>query len=349
MTPAQLTAVLRESGRLGEAVRVSSVEVEEIGTFSTHLSRLHLRYEGAGSGSGETGLPQSLVLKSSVEGRADRVGERFASEIRFYRELSQLVPARTPRYYGGFVDEATGQGFLLVEDLREVGHTDWIGGPSDEHARLAVASMARMHALWWSRVEDLGWILHFDDPSLCESAQRTYDTNWPSWRDFLLELVPDFAPIGEGLVGRLADTRAGFEAPQTLLHGDAHAENMPMVSCETGGSEVVLLDWAGPRRGAAGFDLGAFIAMSYPARRRSSVERELVVHHDEVLRGQGVSSEVDPWLAYRHGVLRRAASLVEIASTWSADHLDSLRMVFHRCGRAAVELEVGELIAPEPG
>jgi hypothetical protein len=340
LTLDQLTAALRECGALGETTRVSALRVEEIGIFSTHLARLHVVYTGG------VLAPATLVLKSSVAGRGDRLGERFANEIRFYRELASLVPARTPHYYGGGVDEATQDGFLLVEDLSEVGPTDWMSGPTDEHARLAVAAMARMHARWWGDVGGLDWISYFDDPSLSLSSQEIYDTTWPTWRDFLLELVPDFAPIGDGLVGCLAETRAAFGAPPTLLHADAHAENMPLISGEDGRPEVVLLDWAGPRLGAAGFDLGAFIAMSYPARRRPGVEAGLVAHHEEVLRAHGVEPQLDAWLAYRQGVLRRAASLIEIAGSWSSEHLDGLRMLFHRCGRAAVELGVEELIVP---
>ena len=57
-----------------------------------------------------------------------------------------------------------------------------------------------------------------------------------------------------------------------------------------------------------------------------------------------VRPAVDPWLAYRRGVLRRIARIVGIVHTWDASTLSSLKMIVHRCATAAVELRVEELV-----
>ncbi|NIR29378.1 MAG: hypothetical protein GWN84_08720, partial [Gammaproteobacteria bacterium] len=40
---------------------------------------------------------------------------------------------------------------------------------------------------------------------------------------------PGFLALGDALVGRVARTLEGLGAPATLLHGDAHFENLPIV------------------------------------------------------------------------------------------------------------------------
>ncbi len=106
----------------------------------------------------------------------------------------------------------------------------------------------------------------------------------------------------------------------------------------------VLLDWAGPRRGNAGVDLGFFISTSFPAERRPRVEEMLVAHHHAVLRDNGAKPTVDPWLGYRRGVLRRIARIIGSAHTWDLGEFTSLPWIFHRCATAAVELRIQELV-----
>lgn len=336
LTVEKLEAWLRSAGVLPEG-RVTGIAVVPIGTFSSALSRIRVRYAGA-----PAGVPESFVVKSSVSGRDDRLGERFETEIRFYRELAPRTPVRTPRFYGGEVDEA-GRGLLLVEDVADIGETDWMRGPTEAHARLAVAALARMHATWWDRVDALDWVPSFEDEGLLTAFEEAYDRAWRDWKPFFDELVPGFGRVGDALYGRVASSHRVLGDEPTLLHGDAHAENMPLVVGPEG-DEVVLLDWAGPRRGSVGIDLGFFIATSFSAERRSGVERSLVAQHAEVIKAHGVEPTTDSQLAYRRGVLRRVSRLVAIAPGWDEAELAGLKMVFQRCGSAAVDLDVAELI-----
>ena len=128
--------------------------------------------------------------------------------------------------------------------------------------------------------------------------------------------MPEFAAIGDALLGRLVTTLAPLAQPATLLHGDAHAENLPLLAPDAGAPEqVVFLDWPGPRRGQAGFDVAVFIAMSLTVEQRRREERALLALHSDALREAGVDPP-DPWLGYRLGILRRAARIVEIAHTF---------------------------------
>ena len=102
VTPEWLSEVLRASGSLGSA-RVAAVEPEFIGRFSNEVWRLRVRYE-PNSGA----APATLIAKCPrPEAEIDRLDE-FESEIRFYRELGALCPVRTPRFYYGDRDRASG-------------------------------------------------------------------------------------------------------------------------------------------------------------------------------------------------------------------------------------------------
>ena len=336
MSPDELTRLLLEGGALREGGRVTEVAAEAIGTFSTELVRLRVRFEGA------TALPASFVLKRRAPGRAERLGERMETEIRFYRELSPALPVQVPRFFGG--DAA--HGVLLLEDVGPLPPTDWAAGPDPSHARAAVSALARLHAAFAGSASLPAWIPSFADRTLLAAFEERYERGWRQTRPLFVEAVPELAALGDRLVGRVAESHAALAEAPTLLHGDAHAENLPLLpaAADGPGREVLVLDWAGPRIGSAGVDLGFFVAMSFPAERRRQVEEELLALHTEVVSEAGAAPAQDPRLGYRRGVLRRFTRLVGIAPDWPEDALAGLRMLAHRCGRAAVELEVGELV-----
>ena len=47
-------------------------------------------------------------------------------------------------------------------------------------------------------------------------------------KDKLLEAARESRPIGDALVGNLTRTLETIAEPGTLIHGDAHAENLPL-------------------------------------------------------------------------------------------------------------------------
>lgn len=333
----RLTELLREGGSLPVG-RVVEVAVEPIGTFSAALARLRVRYRDA---AGDP--PERMILKAAVPGRRDRSGESLGTELRFYRELAGGLPLRTPRLYGGSSEPAP-HGALLLEELRGLEAADWLRGPGESHARAALAALAGVHAAWWCRVEALDWVPSFADEERLADFERAYARSWSRVRGRFEQWVPGFGRLGDALQGRVAACHRLLADEPTLLHGDAHAENLPRWRPSEGGDGVAALDWAGPRRGHAGVDVGFFIVMSLPPARRRRLERSLVAHHDAVLRGLEVQPRVDPWLAYRRGVLRRVSRLVAIACDWDPAAVASLRMLAERCGSAAVDLDLQELV-----
>ena len=326
---------LRSPARLAEWIGapVAAVEVEHVGTFSNEVWRLRLRYAGDGPGA-----PASLIAKHPVLARPDRSAESFADEVRFYRELAPRAPARLPRFY----DTGDTQPLLLLEDMSGLEPFHW--NADETHARLALEALARVHAAFWNRVDELDWVPHLGDPGLRAVFADEYGKGWSECRAFFATIADGaFLPIGDALVGRVPETLAALAEPATLLHGDAHGENLPL--CREGHREqVILLDWPSVRRGRAAFDVAVFIAMSVPTDVRRLRERHWVALHAQALAAAGVHDAADPWQAYRLGVLRRAARIVEIAPGWPAASESALRMVAERCLSAAADLDTAELI-----
>lgn len=339
-TPQWITGALREAG-VAEPVR--SVEPELIGNFSNQLWRLRLEYEAQGAG------PRSLVLKWPKPGGSTDAGQGLANEVRFYHEVSAELPVRTPRLWFGATDPAP---LLLMEDVAGFERISWRQGASDEHARMALEALAELHAHYRNRVGELAWIPSFGDAKRRASLDESYARHWAAKRDVFVHEAPSFVEIGDALVGHVAASLAPLGEPATLLHGDAHFENLALIRAADGRTSVLFHDWAAVRRGAARFDLAVFLVMSYPPDRRRRVEERLLRVHADALRDAGVRDagvrdEDEPWGGYRLGALAWAVRLVHFTrASASEDPIveGSRRMVLERCTRAAVDLGTGELV-----
>ena len=301
----------------------STISFKFIGRFSNEVWRLDL----------DNGV--RLVAKSPL--RPFRPQDPPDVERSFYRFVNYGARSEhtsiadlhlpIPRYVG----ELDG---ILILEFADLQHFSFASGVTAQHAQTAIDALADWHAAWWLSAPETDWLPGYADPELRARIQDSYDAAWRGHGQQLLEYAPEFEPLGNALVGRLADTLAAMAEPATLIHGDAHAENIPLTD-----KGVLLLDWQEPRIANPGYDLAVFTTMSYRRTERSRVERDLVDRHATRLASRGCLWS-DPWNGYRLGVLRRAARIVEIAEL----EFSSLPWVFRRSALAAVTLDVGELI-----
>lgn len=342
MTPAWFSEVLRRAGAIDRDVHTVSFDL--VGDFSSQILRARLGYRDEAS-SGDGANPRSVVLKRTARGRPDRLGESLLVEARCYRELAPEMPARLPRCFFAGLDLQSGRGGLLLEDVA-LEPTSWRAGPGEEHARLAVAALARVHARFLGRGEELAWVPSFADGRLADVFAERYRAGWAASRALYAEAVPGIGRVGDALAGEIRGVFERLATPATLLHGDAHAENLPL-RASPGEPEVVLLDWAGPRLGNPGVDLGFFVPMSFPVEARREAERGLVAHHADAFRAAGGPPSADSFGDYRLGVLRRFTRTVEYLgalSGWASGVRGaSQQMVLTRCAQAAVDHRVDEL------
>ena len=341
VTAQWLSQVLRKSGAL-ERARVVSIERERIGLFSNELWRLGLVYDEV-----EPGAPTSVVLKQpKPDGTTDQ-RQRLGHEIRFYREVGSRLDVRTARFYYG----ASGpeEALLIMEDVPGLVPISFWEGATQEHTSLALEQLARLHASWWGRATELDWIPSFADAACREDFGSAYDRNWKAKREFFAHVAPYFVETGDALSGRVGASLAGLGEPATLLHGDAHLENLVLIEDRNGQRCVFLHDWAGVQRGVASFDVAVFCVMSFQPDDRRRKEEQLVARHADLLQAAlGRSALADPWALYRRGVLAWAVRMAEFVVARPLDdplQKASRHMVLHRCATAAVDLDVAELIA----
>jgi hypothetical protein len=335
LTAAWLSRALRGSGVL-QRENVEAFRPELIGDFSNRLWRLHLVCSSTAGTDGEA-TPTSVVLKHPRPDRPDDDRLELAAEIRFYRELAADLPIETPRVFFADAERC----WLGLEDLTELEPIDFVRGATDEHARLAIDALASLHASRASRVRELEWIPSFSDLAYRDLLEREFEVSWPERRGLLEEIAPAFVPLGDRLGGNVSRALAPLGAPETLLHGDAHFENLALARGDNGVASVRSHDWAAARRGSPAFDAAVFITMSFPTERRRLVERSLVTRHEEALRAGGVEFD-DAWHAYRVGVLAWAVRMVQF-SRHAADS-PGLRLVTQRTAAAAVDHEVDRLL-----
>lgn len=334
LTTDWLTETLRASNALAKA-RVTAFEATQIGTFSSELWRIHLQYDEL-----EPSAPLSLVAKHPRTDPRTHSGAGFAAEIDFYRDVAPQLEMRLPRMYYGQYDAATGDALLLLEFVEDILPVRFLDGVSATHSARAIGALAAMHAQWWGKADGLTALPHLADAAFRASIAEGYDRGWHTSREFFeVTHDPEFLAIGDALLGRAADSIAPLGAPGTLLHGDAHFENLPLVE-ENGKQHILFHDWAAARRGHAAFDVAVFSVQSYPTEARRRNERRLVQTHAEAVRARGVDWD-DPWEDYRRGVLYWMIHMLEDAE-WRPGATPWI--VIDRFVAAAVDLGVGELI-----
>jgi hypothetical protein len=312
-----VTAALREGGVLGADSAVAEVSHETIGEgvgIVGQLARLSLRYEGNAAGA-----PGTAILKipsAFPENRA--VGDHYdfyQREGRFYQQLADKVPMRTPHCYWNHVDPESNTFGMLLEDLGGRTMISQVAGIPGGRAAAALHALARLHGAWWgtSALDSLTWMPRLDDP-INLAAGQGYRDSWPVFAEHIGDGIP---AEGVGIGERTKDQfealihKGMAEAASSVCHGDFRGDNLMFDDRASGDDEVAVLDWQISYRGPAITDVAYFLCQSLTLEERRAHEHDLVRGwHDEVaatLRSeQGRDLDDYPFeLAWDH--YRRAA------------------------------------------
>lgn len=230
LTAEWLTSLLRSTGDLDEATAVSAVEVSEFGSEESMMSslvRLALTYDG------DTKAPASLIAKlaSANDGMRFIAGmfQFYEREIRFYNDLLDQVPIKTPRCLHAemYPDD---QGFLLV--LEEVvGHrqVDQVEGMNFDDAVVTLEALADLHVPFWGKdLSDLSTtMLSFGSEMMQQLIPPKVCGDWVQVRPIAVEYMPDEVVA---LLDRWPDffvqMMNDMMGEDTLIHGDCRADNM---------------------------------------------------------------------------------------------------------------------------
>ncbi|QYK40958.1 MAG: phosphotransferase [Paracoccaceae bacterium] len=262
LTPGWLSAAL---ARPVTAVRTEPLSHDR--AFSGGLLlRLHLSGPGA---------PETLVAKLAPA-RPDlrrHLAAANAREVAFYARLAADTPGVAGALFAA-VDGAGGS-VLILPDLSDHAALPLVAGCPVVRADAAVRALARIHARWWNAPA----------PAALPPADLARDFGfaalWPGFRTANPSLPPPLVALGD----RLAAGATPSPAPATLVHRDAHLENVLF----TRDGAALWLDWQMAGWGAGATDLAYFLAASLPPDARRQSEDALVAAWHAELAAAGVT------------------------------------------------------------
>jgi hypothetical protein len=225
-------------------------------------------------GDTERGGSRSLVVKQES-------AEAVARELLFRSESGEVMRGSIPACFAGEVDEATGRGVLLLEDITPAEQGDVLQGCKESKARAALAALARLHAHTWRAGDD----------SFPASLPRwgVQPMERDRWLDRLVRasqrfpqiLTPSVAAEIDDLPDRVApaldELRGG---PASWTQTDAHLDNVLWRPDGT----AVLLDWCHAAIGPPFGDLARFLSEGVEEESRPV----LVSAYVDELRQSGV-------------------------------------------------------------
>ncbi|MBW3539335.1 MAG: ecdysteroid 22-kinase family protein [Planctomycetes bacterium] len=345
ITPEWLTAALRKGGVLRDG-GVAACRVTPIGQesgFASRLARVEIDYDRP-----QSKVPAALVVKlgtsSRDELRSATLREKNIREARFYQQVAPHAGIRVPRCYYSAC-EADGTGFvLLLEDLSHGRFGDVAAGWRVADAERAIDRLADLHAAWWEspRLARYEWLPTYATNS-AEQLGRLVERRKEFLRRYgtiaageAQDLTRRLGPQHEPLLNRLQGP------PETLLHVDAHLDNVVFVPAEDG-DEAVFFDWQGVRRGLCVVDLALFVNCTAPDQRRDHETRLLERYHARLaargIEGYPIESCLED---YRIALLRWWIGTVnglgsDYAASWTGRQADLARQGVERWSTAVTD------------
>jgi hypothetical protein len=358
VTAGYVTDALRQGGVIDGDTAVAEVAHHPIGEgvgIVGQLARLTLRWEGTAEGA-----PSSLIVKMPSQYPENRaIGEHFnfyEREARFYQQIGDKSPLRTPRCFHNHIDVDRREFLLLLEDLGDRTLISQIAGMGATRTGAALDALARLHAEWWDSptLDSLNWMPRLVDP-VNLSAGEQYRLAWPAYLERFGDQLPEGAvAIGERVkdVWEQLVVETDARWPSTLCHGDFRADNLMFDDDAEGRERVAVLDWQIANRGPAMSDVSYLLTQSIEPEDRRAADRELVERwFDTVCATRGTAPHGltfdDVWRDYRVGTL--TCTVYPVVSGGTMDLANErgrqlAEVMSHRAFTAAIELDAADLL-----
>jgi hypothetical protein len=294
LSPGWLTAMLRPHHPA--AIVAGTEVVERLETVATKV-RFRVDYADAADGDG---LPPALCAKGYFNPAMQARLAAGQVEAVFYRELAPtLGGVRLPPCLHAGIDETTGHGLIVMEDLVAAGATflDPLSSYGPEQAAATLDQLAALHAAHWKgpdaalppafapRLEMLAGIFPAEQLQAQLDDGRAPDVPAEVRR----------ADRVQGAVRALAALVA--DNPQCLVHGDVHTGNVYLLADGRPG----LIDWQVVQRGLWALDVAYHLAAVLDPDDRARSERDLLDHYRDRLAAHGVTppGRERAWWLYR--------------------------------------------------
>ncbi|HUH79969.1 MAG TPA: phosphotransferase [Solirubrobacteraceae bacterium] len=340
LTPEWLAAAL-DSGP------IESLQLTRIGTGQmSESTRVSIDYAA------ETTGPASVVLKTAStdeSSRATGVGLGiYEREVRFYRELAPRIggPLADCRFAAIAPD---GSFTLVLEDLAPARQGDQIAGCTLEQARVAMRSLAQLHAPVFADPQ-LGAIPWLNQGTVLTQAlvaqllDGFVERHGERVADEHLEVCRRFVASLDGWSQEL-------RPPLGLVHGDYRLDNMLFGEAHAP-RPFAVVDWQTVGWGQVMTDASYFLGGSLTLEDRRAHEQELLREYHEALHEHGVRGFgwEECWEGYRRqaflGVLMTVAPAMLVQRTERGDEMFLVTLA--RYAQQVLDLDAIELL-PEPG
>ena len=267
-----------------------------------------------------TQAPSTMVLKIPTALKNRVFGQTlgvYEKEIRFYSTLKDRLNIRTPGFYYGALSAVDDPDVilerlkglqrlpiwliailgiivqwifglmprryaLLIEDVSHYRLGDQSAGCSDNDIKMALSSMASLHAQFWNSEElnTLSWITPVElsakliHMGYLQSANKYLKENREKLSEKQLKLHDWLKKNGVQLTERLG------KGPTTLLHGDFRVDNLCF---DDDAGEMLLLDWQTTMSGSYGLELAYFLSTALPANTSDEKLDEMIEHYRKSL------------------------------------------------------------------
>lgn len=318
LTAEWLTDALRFKGFLTTEGRVAAMEVRPIGEglgMMADMALLHLTLEGA-----QPGAPSKMVAKF-----APRVAKlpqfivrlQLRNEAHFYNDFG-AAEGGLPRptcYLAAERQRQKPTFLMLLEMLEDTTVFTRIGGcDSIERLRQVVGTLGSFHARWWGHAQKppLHWAIH----PHAGLGRIVFSRNWFAYS--IRKAIPAmeawdpeaFKPIiaWQELL-RSGVTRVVAQCtspPFSLVHGDAHLDNIFFAERFPGGA--AFIDHANMMISKPLLDIAFFMGTNLDPAVRRAREEELLRHYYEQLLAGGVAQASyaweQCWIDYRWALLQ---------------------------------------------
>ena len=287
-----LTAVLQNHGTLTSDQQVVAVQQASIGDIVGvvgEVARFELTYSPAKAG------PASVVIKFAHRNPENRAiannTKMYEREVIFFNEVAEKVKTPLTTCFFATMDTNSGANIVVLEDLRDYQVGDQVTGISFEQAKQVVATLAPLHARFFS-----SWATEF--PDMLTIASDAYIdpflpgflgcweaamTNFPQCFDNAMgPQMPAYAASVKQLMKMMGD------GPMTFIHGDARMDNAMFGDPARGQHPVVMIDWQNMMISNPLQDLAWMTTSSFTVETRRANEAALLADYHAALVGLGV-------------------------------------------------------------
>ena len=290
--PKWLTATLQNHGTLTPDQQVVAVQQTPIGDIVGvvgEVARFELTYAPSNAG------PASLVIKFAHRNPENRAiannTKMYEREVIFFNEIASQVQTPLTTCFFAAMDPTSGANIVVLEDLRHYQVGDQVTGISFEQAKQVVATLAPLHARFFS-----SWATEF--PEMLTIASDAYIepfvpgflgcweaamTNFPHCFDNAMgEAMPAYVAGLKALMKCMGD------GPMTFIHGDARMDNAMFGDPARGQHPVVMIDWQNMMVSNPLQDLAWMTTSSWTVETRRAHEAPLLAEYHAALVELGV-------------------------------------------------------------